>query len=150
MYRMTKMNRPARAMVTAAICVLATLVAARVFADVATESQTRLLDGVKYLASDDLEGRGVGTDGLNLAANYIREEFKKAGLDTSRVEGDAFQKFSMVSGTELGSPNTLTLLGPDGTAVDLKYDADFRACGFGASAAFDAEIVFCGYAIDDE
>lgn len=150
MYWITKSNRPARWVVTAAICAVATLVAARVFADAATESQTRLLGGVKYLASDDLEGRGVGTDGLNLAANYIREEFKKAGLDTSRVEGDAFQKFSMVSGTELGSPNTLTLLGPDGTALDLKYDADFRACGFGASAAFDAEIVFCGYAIDDE
>jgi len=118
--------------------------------DATTESQSRLLNDVKYLASDELEGRGVGTQGLNAAADYVRNEFAKAGLDVSRVNGGAFQTFSMISGSELGSPNTLQFVGPDGANIDLKYDANFRTCAFGASKAFDGELVFCGYAIDDE
>src|SRR5262249_9679016 len=74
---------------------------------VSTASEARLLEAVKYLASDELEGRGVGTKGLDLAADYIRTEFQKAGLDVTRVDKDAFQKFSMVTGSELTTPNTL-------------------------------------------
>src|SRR5262245_45735913 len=65
----------------------------------ATDAEVRLLDNVKYLASDELEGRGVGTQGLVRAGEYVREEFRKAGLDVSRVENGPFQKFSMVTGS---------------------------------------------------
>lgn len=41
---------------------------------------------VKFLASDELEGRGVGTEGLDKAAEYIRDAFAAAGLDVT-VEG---------------------------------------------------------------
>jgi hypothetical protein len=138
------------AIVPLATMVMPVVLAVPVYGDAATESQARLLNDVKFLASDDLQGRGVGTDGLNKAADFVRAEFAKAGLDVTRVEGDAFQKFSMTSGSELGTPNTLQFLGPDGAVVDLKYDVDFRTCAFGASKAFEGELVFCGYAIDDE
>ena len=35
---------------------------------------------VKYLASDELEGRGVETEGIHKAADYIVQEFKKYGV----------------------------------------------------------------------
>ena len=34
-----------------------------VFADALTETQSRMLSDLKYLSSDELEGRGLGTTG---------------------------------------------------------------------------------------
>ena len=115
-----------------------------------TAEQARLSHDIQYLASDDLEGRGVGTKGLNLAADFVRSEFAKAGLDVKQVEGGAFQKFTMVTGSELGDTNKLTLVAPDGTAQELKLGSDFQVCSFGGSGALDHEIVFCGYGIEDK
>ena len=39
-------------------------------------AQQRLTQYVKYLSSDDLEGRGPGTDGINKAAEYIATQLK--------------------------------------------------------------------------
>ena len=44
------------------------------------EMNVRILNDAKYLASDDLEGRGVGTEGLNTASKYIHDQFAAAGL----------------------------------------------------------------------
>jgi len=110
-------------------------------------SAQRMLDDVKILASDDYEGRGVGTKGLDRAADYIVEQFKQAGLNVTAEEGDAFQDFEIPSGVKLGEPNVLTLHGPDGKTLELKYDQDFRTCAFGGSGKFEAPLVFAGYGI---
>jgi hypothetical protein len=117
-------------------------------ADSAAETKTRLLDHVKYLASDELEGRGVGTAGLDAAAKFVKEQFAAAGLDVTRVNGDAFQKFDMITGAKLAEAPTLQLIGPDGQTIDLKPGVDFEACSFAGSGSFDAELVFAGYAVD--
>ena len=39
----------------------------------------RVTEGIKFLASDDLEGRMPGTDGIEWAAKYIEVAYKKAG-----------------------------------------------------------------------
>lgn len=119
-----------------------------VYGDSANTTAARLLNDLKYLASDELEGRGVGTEGLNQAADFIRDSFANAGLDVSRVESDAFQKLTMVTNAELGSPNELKFVGPEGREIELAYDEDFRSCSFGGSGAFEGELVFCGYGID--
>lgn len=108
----------------------------------------RMLDAIKYLASDELEGRGVDTRGINLAADYIVKEFKAAGLDVTTVNESAFQKFTINTGSKLGPVNELQLAGPDGKTIPLAYDKDFRSCSFGGSGKFDAGLVFCGYGID--
>jgi hypothetical protein len=94
------------------------------FGDAVVESQVRLLNDIKFLASDDLEGRGVGTSGLNVAAQFIKTEFAKAGLAVDRVEGDAFQKFDLVTGSKLSGTNSLQLVGPEGATIDLKIGED--------------------------
>ena len=137
------------------LLVLLSAAVAFVFANVAPvqgeavpDSEKRLLEDIKYLASDELEGRGVGTNGLNKAAEHIRQEFEKAGLDVTHVEGKAYHKFTMVTGTELGSPNSLQFNGPEGKTVSLEIDKDFQVCSFGGTATFDGGIVFGDYAID--
>ncbi len=55
-------------------------------------SENRLLSTVKYLASDELKGRGLGTPELDQAAGYIAEQFEEAGLEP--VQGNSYyQKF---------------------------------------------------------
>jgi hypothetical protein len=117
-------------------------------ADAVLESQQNLLQDIKFLASDELEGRGVGSKGLDQAADFIRNEFAKAGLNVASVKNGAFQTFDMTTGATLGKPNTLALHGPEGKQVDAKLNADFTPLSFGGSGTFAGELVFCGYGIE--
>ncbi|MFO1092427.1 MAG: M20/M25/M40 family metallo-hydrolase [Planctomycetaceae bacterium] len=108
----------------------------------------RLRGDVRTLAADDFDGRGVGTAGLEKAAEYVRSAFTAAGLDVTVAGGDPYQEFEINTGAELTEPNTLTFNGPEGNSVPLKYDTDFRTCSFGAAGMFDADVVFCGYGIE--
>lgn len=108
----------------------------------------RLKKDLTWLASDELEGRGVGTEGLNKAADYLRQSFQDLGLKTDAVAGEAFQKFTMPTGAELGPVNELKFTGPDGKEIGLERDRDFTVCSFGGSGRLDAELVFGGYGID--
>ena len=58
-------------------------------------SETRMLRDIEYLASDELEGRGLGTPGLDKAADYIAKQFSDAGLQPC-VDGtdDYFQTWT--------------------------------------------------------
>src|SRR4051794_15027843 len=81
-------------------------------AENAAAAETRLRESVGYLASDALEGRGVGTEGLNKAADYIAAQFKQLGLRTDLFGGSPFQQFEVTIAAEMGPPenNRLTLL----------------------------------------
>ena len=128
--------------------VLLVAVGSLAWGEVAPEVVTRLTSDLKYLASDELEGRGVGTNGLNVAADYVAKAFKDAGLNVTKAGGDPFQEFTMTTGAKLGPTNTLKLVGPEGKTIELAIDKDFQVCSFGASGTFNAELVFAGYAID--
>ena len=43
-------------------------------------SEKRMMETIKYLASDELMGRGLGTPYLDSAAQYIADKFKEYGL----------------------------------------------------------------------
>ncbi len=59
-----------------------------------TERQARMKADIQYLASDDLGGRQTGSTGEALSADYIRNEFRKAGLSLLGDEG--YQSFSII------------------------------------------------------
>ncbi len=111
-----------------------------------------LTETVKYLSSDELEGRGVGTKGIDQAADYIAREFEKMGLKTQLFDGSPFQKFSMTISTRQGDKNELTFIGParDGQPAEEKKLAlgkDFNPLAIGGTASFDLPVVFVGYGI---
>src|SRR6188768_4298759 len=116
-----KTNRiPACCAIPFSAFVLALSVALPVQSDEASvESERRLLTDIKYLSSDELEGRGVGLKGLDLAADYIRDQFLRAGLKVDAVAGGAYQVFQMNTGAEMGPVNTLELAGPSEKRFDL-------------------------------
>lgn len=117
-------------------------------AELVGTAEQRLLKDIKLLASDEMEGRGVGTEGLNKAAEFVRSEFQAAGLQVDAVDGSAFQKFSMITGVKLGDSNSLTFVGPDDQKIELKIGEDFNVCSFGGSGILDHEVVFGGYGIN--
>ncbi len=116
--------------------------------DAVAESEQRLLTDIKYLASDELEGRGVGLKGLDAAADYIRDQFSKAGLALESVGGGPFQTFTMSTGASLGTPNTLELIGPEDKKLSLILNTDFVPQSYGGAGAFTGDLVFCGYGIE--
>ena len=130
-------------------CVFVGLVGEATAEELST-TQKSLLDDLKYLASDELDGRGVGTEGLNEAAEFVKKSFRDAGLKVDAVDGDAFQKFSITTGSKLGEPNELTLTTAEGKSIALKIGEDFEVCSFGGSGEFDKPIVFCGYGIEHD
>lgn len=119
-------------------------------AEVAAASRAQ--EAIKYLASDELEGRGPGTKGLDLAADYLAAEFKELGLKTELYGGTPFQTFTMNVGAELGKRNTLALVGPAGAdgkpqRIELKLGVDYTPLSLGGSGKIDVPLVFAGYGI---
>ena len=54
-------------------------------------SAERMQEHVDFLASEKLQGRGLGSPGLERAAAYIVEQFQKAGLQPGGENGTFFQ-----------------------------------------------------------
>ena len=77
--------------------------------------EKRLADAVRYLASDELEGRGVGTKGIDLAADYIAHEFAQLGLKTALFDNTPMQSFSLSPSPEIRPDNKPTLTESPGT-----------------------------------
>ena len=59
-------------------------------------SASRMMKHVEYLASDELQGRGLGSEGMEKAAEYIAEQLKMAGLKPAGDDGSWFQEFETV------------------------------------------------------
>ena len=51
-------------------------------------SQKALLEHVAWLSAPEREGRGVGTKGLDAAAEYVAAAFKAMGLQPGGDDGD--------------------------------------------------------------
>jgi hypothetical protein len=115
------------------------------------ESEARLRRDVAFLASDALQGRGVTTEGIRKAADYIAAEFHKAGLKPGGVNGTYFLPFT-IPGAVLEEAATLSLRRSrgDGRGSDrtLRQGGDFWPLGLGhAGAVHRLPAVFAGYGI---
>ncbi len=125
-------------------------------------SVERLRAHINYLASDKLEGRRTGSEGANLAAEYIAKEFARYGLqrsigyDTpgmSVLEADSpnryLQKFPYVAGVELGKDNFLAFKENDRQSpTALRVGDDWMPLGFTAQGSSkQTPAIFVGYGI---
>jgi len=104
---------------------------------------------IKYLASDELEGRGSGTQGNIEAAIYIATDLKLWGLKPAGVNGTFFQPFDFVSAVKEGEKNRCVVQGPGlpGGRKVMTLDSNFRPFGFSASGSAQGPLVFVGYGI---
>jgi len=109
--------------------------------------ESRLTNDLKFLAGDKCEGRGILTDGLNVAAEYIADEFRRLGLKVIAKNPGYYQPFTVASGAKLGTGNKLVLHGPQGQRIDFEMGQHFGVVGFGSTGKVEAPLVFVGYGI---
>lgn len=115
----------------------------------AAAAEGRLKASVTYLAGDELEGRGVGTAGLDKAANYLAGQFSRLGLKTDLFQGTPFQEFDVTLSAEMGPTerNALAFVRGQANSVVLQLGKDFTPLAVGGSKAFAGPLVFAGYGI---
>lgn len=102
-------------------------------------------DHIKYLASDELEGRLAGSEGGRIAAEYLKSEFEKYGL-LPFYNGSYFQEFDFIQSIELGEDNYVTL-NYDETEVTPALDDEFVVAPFSGSSTVTGQLAFAGYGI---
>lgn len=107
------------------------------------------LQHVKFLASDELKGRGNGTPELNKAAEYIAREFKAAGIQPAGDDGGYFQKFTVTTGGKLGPANKL-VVNAAGQSFQAAVSRDFLPIGLGEKTSVSGQVIFAGYGITAE
>jgi Zn-dependent M28 family amino/carboxypeptidase len=112
----------------------------------------RFLAHVRFLASDELKGRGNGSSGLENAADYIGDQMRRIGLEPGGDAGTFFQRLDVITGVKIGRENTLAVAGPNGR-VQLSLGRDYFPLATGADSAKPAAapatlpLVFAGYGI---
>jgi hypothetical protein len=137
------MRRVAVGLLVAALC------AASLQADPRRIDPKAFLEHVKFLASEDLEGRGNGSRGLETAAEYIAAKFREAGLEPAGDAGTFFQRFEMTTGMTVEPGNAVTLhAGRSAVRFDVGRDYEIvSTSGNQTSAAEPLPVVFAGYGI---
>lgn len=99
---------------------------------------------ITYLASDSLKGRDTGSYEETLAAHYIIERFKEAGLQPLGDNERFTQDFEVIKGTMEGENGSQ--IGLDSQSWNSKSDS-ILAWGGSASGEISAELVLAGYGI---
>ncbi len=93
---------------------------------------------VRYLASDDLEGRMTGSAGDSLAAVYIKKQLSSYGLVP--LSGDGFNRFKYNNKVSLGKGNMLSV-----NNVSFAAENDFTPTAFSENNTARSEVAFTGY-----
>src|SRR5579863_6545016 len=127
------------------ILLLAAAVSAANLGDV---SGDRMRAHVKYLAIDQLEGRGVVTRGEKLATEYIAAQFASAGAKPAGENGTFFQRVPMM-GAATEPSATLTAIAKN-QPVSFRWLDDYVGVSElqEATDQFDAEAIFVGHGIE--
>ncbi len=103
----------------------------------------RYREHVKYLAGEELKGRGTGTPELEKAGRYLADQYKAMGLEPA-FPGGYLQPFPVTTSARLGSRNRLS----DSLAPrKLVANSDFVPFNSSSSAKVSGPVVFAGYGI---
>ena len=104
---------------------------------------------VRFLSLDLLEGRGPGTRGAELAAQYIATQFALDGLQPAGDNGTYFQPVPLYAVHTMEDKTSFSFVPGTGQAQSLAYGTQIVSIDETGkpSAQIDAPIVFIGYGI---
>lgn len=105
-----------------------------------------------YLASDELQGRGSGTEGIELAANFLEDRFSSNGIEPfftsykdtlENFEGIAFNVVGILEGTDPNLKNEYVVLGAhyDHLGIVSPENGDHIANGANDNASGTATVM---------
>jgi aminopeptidase YwaD len=98
---------------------------------------------VETLTADEMEGRGPGTAGIDLARDWLVEQFE--AMRHTGVQPGFGDSFLQAFEADLGVEATRRSLAIG--EHEAKPDVDVSVMGFSANGAFEGEAVFVGYGI---
>src|SRR3954466_3945153 len=78
---------------------------------------------IKYLSDDQLEGRGTGAPGGELAAKYIAAQLEAMGVKGAGRNNSFFQPVSLVG--VKADPNTTLTISSGGRSETFKFAEEF-------------------------
>ncbi|MBI5763908.1 MAG: M28 family peptidase [Planctomycetes bacterium] len=120
-------------------------------------SEESLFDAKEYLghiatlADDKLEGRGTGQEGIDMAAEYIVDHFKKLGVKPAGDNGTYFQNFTLKLKSKIGDGTRLAIGTDDAVSrKKAKLGTDYTPFPFSGRGDFKGEVVFVGYGLADD
>src|SRR5271157_3567399 len=79
---------------------------------------------VRFLSLDLLEGRGPGTRGAELAAEYIATQFALAGVEPAGGNGTYFQRVPLVAVHTVEDKTRFSFVPLSGQPIDLAYGSE--------------------------
>lgn len=124
--------------------------------DELTLTATNVRNHIKYLASDELEGRFPGTKGIELAKDYILNTFKSYGLKA--LNGTNTQSLEVTVGYELGKDNQVyfnLIIPKPGVPIEMvkpvrktwDVNKDWLPVSLSENKEIEGAMVFAGYGI---
>ena len=121
---------------------------AQLFAQSDATPHQRLDHDIKYLASDEMEGREPGTKGIELAATYMIDTWKQYGVAPGGDNGTYRQDFEVNMGTIADRETTTLAFSGNGLDMKAVMGDHFQPMMVGGNGSLeDAELVFVGYGI---
>lgn len=102
---------------------------------------------MKFLASDLLEGRGAGTRGHQLAAEYVAAQYEALGLAPGA--GNSYLQDIPFVRTTAGADSTIELARDGGGKETLRFGEQFVTTGdpFTDEKSLEAQLVYAGFGI---
>ncbi len=127
---------------------LALSISVAVFAAENKTTGRRWWSYVEYLASDRLEGRLTGSEGHRKAAEYVAEEFRRAGLEPAGTSG-YIQPVKFLSRTIVEKDSSLALVRDgDGNVKPLTLGEDaVVSLRIAPAESLEAPMAFVGYGL---
>ncbi|MGZ7079972.1 MAG: M20/M25/M40 family metallo-hydrolase, partial [Thermoanaerobaculia bacterium] len=103
---------------------------------------------VRVLASDEMEGRGLGTQGINKASYWIEGRLREIGLEPAF--GTSFrQGFGVKTGAMMADGNKMSITNMTDIHTTTEVAAgDWSPLGFSSSGLVTGPLVFAGYGIE--
>ncbi len=104
---------------------------------------------MNFLASDNLLGRETGSEGYDIAAAYVADQFKALGLKPAGDDGTYFQNIRFKRAFRIAEAGRVTAVTTDGMPIPLIANEDYS---IGPSTSLSestvtAPIVFAGFGI---
>jgi Zn-dependent M28 family amino/carboxypeptidase len=100
-----------------------------------------------YLAGEECEGRGLRTNGINKAADYIAAAFKAAGLKSAVPDGSYFQHFGIKETQLEAGPQVLSFAAANEKPIEIPFSKGFTVSGLSGKGTVGGDLVFAGFGI---
>ena len=105
---------------------------------------------IAYLADDKLKGRLPGTEGYQMAVDYVIDQYKKIGLTPGGDNGGFTQKLLIRKSVVDNSSAVAVLKDKFGNTDSLTFLKDFAPAPhpINKNAAAEGQLVFAGYGVE--